>query len=122
MTRIDTIRKRRREILNELAVLEQLRRGSVTEQALRRRRKDGTVLEYGPYPLYTFKKKGKTVSRRITDPAQVAVYRKQIDAFRRFEALSAELVRLGEEISELALSSEDELKKKPKRNSNGDWN
>jgi len=119
VTRIDTVRKRRSEVLKELAVLEQLRRGSITQQSLRHTRKDGTVVEYGPYPLYTFKEKGKTVSRRIQDPAQVPLYKKQIDAFRRFEALSAELVRLGEQVSELALSSEDDLKKKPKRKSNG---
>jgi hypothetical protein len=122
MTRIDTIRKRRKELLNELSVLEQLRRGSLTDQSFRFTRKDGSVTQYGPYPLYTFKAKGRTVSRRIKDAAQVPIYRKQIDAFRRFEALSAELVRLGEEISELALSSEDELKKRPKRNSNVDSN
>jgi hypothetical protein len=122
MPRIDGIRKRRSEVLSELAVLEQVRRGTITEQSVRHTRKDGTVLEYGPYPLYTFKENGRTVSRRIKDPAQVPLYRRQIDAFRRFEALSAELVRLGQEVSELALSSEDDLKKKPKRNSSGDSN
>ena len=117
MTRIDAIRKRRSDILKELATLEQLRRGSITQQFLRHKRKDGVVVEYGPYPIHTFKEKGKTVSRRLKDPAQAPLYRKQIDAFRRFEALSAELVRLGEEVSDLALSCGDELKKKPKRNS-----
>ncbi len=122
MTHIDSIRKRRREILSELAALEQMRRGSVTEQSVHLKCKDGSVSDYGPYPLYTFKEKGKTVSHRIRDRAQVPVYRKQIEAFRRFESLSAELVRLGEQVSELALSSEDELKKKPRRNSKRDAN
>jgi hypothetical protein len=122
MTRIDTIRKRRTELLQELAVLEQLRRGSLTDQSFRFTRKDGSVAQYGPYPLYTFKEKGKTVSRRVKDAAQVPIYKRQIDAFRRFEALTTQLVHLGEEISELALSHEDEVKKRPKRSSNGDSN
>jgi hypothetical protein len=122
MTRIDTIRKRRKELLQELAILEQVRRGSITSQILSVTRKDGTVSLYGPYPLYTSKEKGRTVSRRIKDPALVPVYRTQIEAFRRFETLTGELVRLGEELSELALSDVDELKKKPRRRLNRDSN
>ena len=117
MNRIEQIRKRRGAVLKQLAELEQIRRGTVTEQVFQAQRKDGSKVQRGPYPLYTFKDKGKTRSRRITDRRQVPIYEEQIQAFRRFEALSAELVQLGEETSELALSEEEELKKKPKSNS-----
>ncbi len=118
MSRIDAIKKQRRDILSELARLEQLRRGSVVQQVFHAQDEEGTVVKRGPYPLYTFKEKGKTISRRITVPRHVAVYEKQIAAFRRFESLTAQLVRLGEELSDLALSDDAELKKRLKSRSN----
>ncbi len=109
------IRKHRKELLGELAALEQMRRGSLCEQVFESTRQDGTPVRRGPYTLYTCKEKKKTVSRRITDPEQVQHYREQIDAFRRFETLTRELVRIGERISNLVLSDEEELKKKRSR-------
>ena len=118
MSRIDEIKRQRRDILSELARLEQLRRGSVIRQVFRSKDEEGRIVERGPYPLYTFKEKGRTVSRRITVARQVALYEEHIAAFRRFEVLSSELVRLGEELSDLALSDDTELKKRPKSKSN----
>jgi hypothetical protein len=109
------VRKRRKELLAELAAIEQMRRGSLYPQVFEATRKDGTKVHRGPYTLYTRKEKGKTVSRRISDPEQVGRYQEQIDAFRRFEALAGELVRIGERISDLVLSDEEELKKKRSR-------
>jgi hypothetical protein len=109
------VRQRRKELLAQLAVIEQMRRGSLVPQMFEAVRKDGTKVRRGPYTLYTSKEKGKTVSRRITDPEQVLRYREQIQAFRRFEMLANELVRAGEKISDLVLSDEAELKKKRSR-------
>lgn len=109
------VRKHRKELLAELAAIEQMRRGSLCPQLFEATRKDGTKVRRGPYTLYTCKEKGKTVSRRITAPERVRRYREQIDAFRRFEALTGELVRIGEKISDLVLWDEEELKKKRSR-------
>ena len=109
------VRQRRKELLTELASLEQMRRGSLTPQYFEATRNDGSTVRRGPYMLYTSKKKGKTVSRRITDPELVLRYEEQIKAFRRFETLANELVRVGEKISDLVLSDEEELKKKRSR-------
>ena len=92
-----------------------MRRGSLCPQVFEATRKDGTKVRRGPYVVYTRKEKRKTVSRRITDPDQVQAYREQIDAFRRFEGLAAELVRIGERISDLVLLDGEELKKKRSR-------
>ena len=109
------VRQRRKELLAELAVIEQMRRGSLVPQMFEATRRDGTKVLRGPYTLYTSKKKGKTVSRRLTDPEQVLRYQEQIKAYRRFELLANELVRIGEKISDLVLSDEAELKKKRSR-------
>ena len=109
------VRKHRNEVLEELAAIEQMRRGSLCPQMFEAIRKDGSKVKRGPYVLYTFKDKGKTVSRRVTNPDLVPRYQEQIEAFRRFEALSGQLVRIGEKISDLILSDEEELKKKRSR-------
>ena len=109
------VRQHRKQLLTELVEIEQMRRGSLIPQVFAGTRKDGTQVRRGPYPLYTFKEKGKTVSRRITDAQQARRYQEQIAAFRQFEVLTQELVRVGEKISDLVLSDEAELKKKRSR-------
>jgi len=106
------VRKRRKELLEELAGIEQMRRGSLCPQVFEATRKDGSKVYRGPYVVYTYKEKGKTVSRRVTHPDHLPRYQEQIEAFRRFEVLAGELVRVGEKISDLTLSDEEELKKK----------
>jgi hypothetical protein len=93
------IDQRRREILAELAGLTRIRRGSVTEQYVETAERRGRVLRRGPYPLYSFKSKGRTVSRRLRGE-QAAVYRDQIAAGRRFQELTHELMELGEALCE----------------------
>ena len=115
MTQIEQWKTRRGRILDEMAGLEQMRRGSIVEQYVEASRKDGTKSRRGPYVLYSYKEKGKTVSRRITDRKQVSRYREQIGAFRRFQELSAELLVLGERISDHLLCEPQEVKKTSKR-------
>jgi len=117
MSQMEQWRKRRRDVLAEIAALEQIRRGSVVEQFVETTRKDGTKSRRGPYVLYSYKEKGKTVSRRITDREQISVYREQIEAFRRFQELTAELLAIGERISDRMLYEPQGVKKTLKRKS-----
>lgn len=117
MSQVEQWRKRRREVLREIAALEQIRRGSVVEQFVETTRKDGSPSRRGPYVLYSYKDKGRTVSRRIPDPERVARYREQIEGFRRFQELTAELLALGERISEQVLYEPGGVKKTSKRRS-----
>jgi len=110
------LKARRKEILTEISNLAPMRRGSCVEQFVETVLKDGTRVRRGPYALYSFKDKGKTVSRRITKPRQVAVYRNQIQSFRRFQQLIGELIIVSEQLSDLALVGADD-KKKPKSKS-----
>ncbi len=105
------IEQRRRDILAELAGLARIRRGSVTEQYVEAAGRRGRALRRGPYPLYSFKTRGRTVSRRIR-AEQAAVYREQIAAGRRFQELAHELMELGEALCEQDLRA-DTVKKTP---------
>jgi hypothetical protein len=100
---ITAMRQQREQILKEIAGLEQMRRGSVTEQHVQTLGPDGTKRTRGPYPLYTFKERGKTVSRRLSDQKQIPMYREQIQHWRRFHELVEQLRVLGEKLSDLAV-------------------
>ena len=106
---------RRSQLLSQIEDLDQIRRGSITEQFVEAVLKDGTKVQRGPYTLYTFKDKGgRTVSRRLTDPAKIAHYRFQIDAFRQFQQCTSELLALGEALCDLAIDDPEAQKKRPK--------
>ncbi len=94
----------RQQLLRQLSALRELRRGSLTEQFLMVKRTDGSRVKRGPYPLFTRKEAKKTVSVRLSDPALVPVYRQQIQTMREFETVINQLVRVGEQLSDLAVA------------------
>jgi hypothetical protein len=95
MQTMSQIRQRREEILREVAGLEFIRRGSVTEQVLHPRGRNGRQYTCGPYPLYSFKRKGRTLSRRLS-AAESGRIRTEVEAGHRFQDLMQELMELGE--------------------------
>jgi hypothetical protein len=98
------LEQQRQGLLRQLADLRELRRGSLTEQFLTVKHADGSQVKRGPYPLLTRKEANKTVSVRLTDPSRVSVYRRQIQAMRQFEGVVDQLVRLGEQLGDLAVA------------------
>ena len=92
------------QLLQQLSGLQELRRGSLTEQFLMVQRKDGSRVQRGPYPLLTRKRGPKTISRRLTDPHLVPRYRPQIQARRPFATVVGKLVQVGEQRSDLAVA------------------
>ncbi len=65
---------------------------------------DGSVVKRGPYPLLTRKQEQKTVSLRLKDPELLPVYRRQIQTMREFETVVDQIVRVGEQLSDLAVA------------------
>jgi hypothetical protein len=112
MSLLSELRARKREILSQITGLGDMRRGSVVEQWYEGTCKDGSVLRRGPYPLYTYKDKGKTVSRRLLGDAEVERYREQIGEFRRFQELSAELVEVSHHMCEVGVGQEEGSREK----------
>jgi len=111
------LQQQRQQLLQELSGLEELRRGSLTEHFLMVKRKGGSRVKRGPYPLLTRKHGRKTVSLRLTDPALVPLYRQQIQALRQFETVVDRLVLVGEQLSDLAVAEVVQ-----KKNSWWNWN
>jgi len=102
--RYPNLEQQRQALLQRLAGLRELRRGSLAEQFLLVKHVDGSQVKHGPYPLLTRKVGQKTVSQRLTDPSLVPLYRQQIQAMREFEAVVAQLARLGEQLGDLAVA------------------
>ena len=98
------LEQQRQGLLRQLSELHELRRGSLTEQFLTVKHADGSKVRRGPYPLLTRKEAKKTVSLRINYPALVPLYRQQIQAMRQFESLVDQLVRVGEQLGDLAVA------------------
>lgn len=98
------LQQQRQGLLRQLSDLRELRRGSITEQFLTVKHADGSKVRRGPYPLLTRKEAQKTVSMRLTDPALVPLYRQQIQAMRQFESVVDQLVRVGEQLGDLAVA------------------
>ena len=90
----------RQALLEQLADLRELRRGSLTEQFLPVQHADGSVVKRGPYPLLTRKGGGKTLSVRLTDPEVVPLYRQQIQALHQFESVIDQLIDVGEQLKQ----------------------
>jgi hypothetical protein len=111
MNQTEKLMARREAILQELSGIEQMRRGSVMEQYVETVRADGGKGRRGPYFLYTFKEKKKTISRRITRRDLVPAYRNQIEAFRRFTELVSELTAIGEKLGDLSIAQKHDVKK-----------
>lgn len=116
MSTVAQLRDRRSELLEELSDLECVRRGSVVEQRVPATAADGRRYERGPYPVYSFKEKGRTVSRRLHSPQEVDLYRQQIDNGRRFQQVVDELLRVSQHLSDAAVQT-DTVKKTPRTRS-----
>jgi len=95
------LRQARQEILTHIALIEEMRRGSVTRQLLKIRRKgQREPVLTGPYALFTCKKKGRTVGRRLQDPEEIRRLEHQVQNFHTFQELCRRLVEIGEKICE----------------------
>ncbi len=105
------LHSRRKALLTELSSLDQLRRGSITDQCFHVKRQNGSSARCGPYPLLTYKRGNKTFSKRLSDPALAPLYRQQIAAMRQFESIVGQLVEIGEQLADLTLAQETEKKR-----------
>lgn len=101
MLTLAQLQNRKHQIVDELAKLGPMRKGSLSTQIVQAVLKDGTPSQRGPYTIYTFKRKGKTVSKRLKDPQQIEVYRRQIETFRRFQELTTELMDTNQRLADL---------------------
>jgi hypothetical protein len=96
------IEQRREALLREMAGIRSMQRGTISEQYLRVPHKgQAQAGRCGPYHVLARWERGKTVSRRLSTPQQVAQAKADVAAYRRFEALCQEFGRLTEQLGQL---------------------
>lgn len=98
---LERLRQRRQELLARIGLIEEMRRGSVTRQFLKVRLKGQPepVLS-GPYALYTCKRGGKTIGRRLRDDEEIRRLEQQVENYHSFQGLCRQLVEVSEQICE----------------------
>ena len=105
---------KKQTLLQEIAALGPMRKGSVCQRMLPARRRDGSVRRRGPYTMYTYKKEGKTLGKHLSQAKDAELYRRQIETYRRFEQLSRELVEVSQRLADLEAAQEKGGKKNSK--------
>ena len=111
---MDTYRKlttRHAQIIEQIAVLGPMRMGSINEQLLPYKQPDGSIRRRGPYLTYTFKQGGKTRGKHLRNQEEAELYQRQIQNYRRYQELSAELVQVSQTLADLEASEDEGCKK-----------
>ena len=103
--------QQRAQILRQIAALGPMRMGSVCDHHLPTQRKDGSICRRGPYPTYTFKQGGKTRGRQLHNQAEAELYRRQIETFRRYQDLAAQLVQVSQRLADQKAAGDEGCKK-----------
>jgi len=114
MKTYDQLTQQRTKILNQICALGPMRMGSITEQYLPYKLKDGSIRRRGPNFTYTFKKGGKSAGKHLRDKEQVEIYGQQIETFRKWQALSKELVEVSQCLADMEAEDNCDGKKNSK--------
>lgn len=113
---MDTIREleaRRNAILEQMRSMRSMKRGTINEQFLKVRLKGKEQpLLRGPYYVFSRREGNKTVSKRLTSPAQLQQVKRDIEVHKRFLALCKEFEVLTERLAELERQVEEGPEKK----------
>ena len=105
---IQSLRSKRDAVLEQMKQIDHLRRGSLSRQFFKTRR-DGKVIESGPYFVLQGSFKGKKCSERIA-AADAGQVEKHVENFRLFNGLAEEFITLSDQITQLECVAGDSQK------------
>lgn len=119
---LESLAQRRSHITEQVAALGDLRCGSITSTTGRcgkpnchcHRPKDPG---HGPNLRLTFKTQGKTVTESLPNPVAVRKAEREIEEFRKYQALHKEFVEVNAQICHLRPSEPDTLSEQEKKRS-----
>lgn len=106
---VQTMLERQESLVRELTTIRFMQKGTISHQRVARTGKGApTKAMRGPYPILTWKQRGKTRSLRLKNEDEVAWAERAVGNHRRFVALCREYEELGEQLAhELRLSPND---------------
>lgn len=105
MKTLSEIENRRDSVLQEMRSIRSMKRGTINEQYLKVPQKGSEPALRGPYQILSRREGNKTVSERLTTPAQleqakrdVAAHRKFVELCKNFELLTEKMVMIERQI------------------------
>jgi hypothetical protein len=115
MKEIENIENRREQLLEEIRNIRVMRKGSVTKQYFKTKKKEQEEpVLHGPYWLYSRKEKGKTVGQRLSQP-EAERFQTEVDAFHHFKKLCDEYAEVTERLGDLERESLEDSHQKKRR-------
>ncbi len=107
---VQALQAKRERILERMAAITRLRRGSVTEQYYTKRNKDGLESLQGPYYVWSHCRDGKRRTDRIRAD-QIIRVRKQIANYKELKRLFEELLDVTEQLTRKEPQAESKRRK-----------
>ena len=93
---------RRNALLEQMRGIRSMERGTITEQFFHRSRPgEKRLARQGPYYVFSRREGGKTMSRRLSRPAELERAQQDVKAYKEFVALCQEFARLTEQMGRL---------------------
>jgi len=112
MHTLESLARQWKEVVAQIDALGAMRPGTLCQQKVKYRAKDGTERFNGPYPILTFKEKdNKTRTIRLRSAEEIQTAENQIEAFGEFKRLTKELARIGREMADLEMAEKSDPKK-----------
>lgn len=112
MKTLSEIESRRDSVLQEMRSIRSMKRGTINEQYLKVPQKGSEPALRGPYQIVSRREGNKTVSERLTTPAQLEQAKRDIAAHRKFVELCKNFELLTEKMGLLERQVEGSDKKK----------
>ncbi len=105
---IEALRSRRDAVIEQMKRIDHLRRGSLSRQFFKTRR-DGKIVQSGPYFILQCFFQGKKCSERI-DAVEAERVERHVENFRQFNGLAQDFVTLSDQITQRECAAGDSKK------------
>lgn len=115
MKTLSEIENRRDSVLQQMRSIRSMKRGTINEQYLKVPQKGAEPALRGPYHIISRREGNKTVSERLTTPAQLEQAKRDVAAHRKFIELCRDFELLTEKMGAL----ERQVKGPDKKNGRG---
>ena len=117
MNSLESLDKKRLEILEKISSIHSMRKGVISEYFVKSKLKDGTIKTNGPYHTLSLKgANNKTVGEKIPSD-MLEFFKTDVENYKRFRELSDEFITVCEQVSKQSAQTEhsDEQLKKNKK-------
>jgi hypothetical protein len=117
MDKLATLERQRQRLLSKIAEIDSMRKGSLCEQYINVKHKDGQTVKKGPYKILTTTgKNGKTKTKSIAKK-DIPFFENEVSRHKEYRKLTEEYSLICEQISDIKYSlNADALEELPKKN------